>query len=423
MNFTKTINIFGAFLLAFFLGWYLLVAYDNVFACDDYWFGTNVKLYGFWNYQIHHWLSWEGSFTHTFLLTVPHVFTFSRLPFLVNFISLLIFTFSCYTLVRTFFQTTKSRSFCIAQYLVIFLFLFTNGNAEIRYWMSVNFSYLIELSSVLLFICSYHKSRVVNINNLILDLLLLFIIGGSKLNFILVAIFFVFVHDIIYNYRPNKKTALYTLLFFFPVLLNVVSPGNYIRLEDELAKGLSNDSMTMIDAIFHRYSILMSFIPCTFFLLPISSSISIPKITIKKFFIIILFILLAYLAESILMFLCFNDPGPKRIYISFELIISLTMIIIWNKLYSYLSQKYHIFKAFPLFAIILVLLYNFLYVLQVPASINYAHQARLRDEMMKNHNDIKVADIPQLPKSYLILSSMANDEVWLENIYLPYFQK
>ena len=90
-----------------FLSWYLPVAYHNVYACDDYWFGTNVENFGFVGTQIHYYLNWEGSYTHTFLDSLPHVFVHNIMPFFFNLFSLLLLATSIYYAFRTFFHIDK----------------------------------------------------------------------------------------------------------------------------------------------------------------------------------------------------------------------------------------------------------------------------------------------------------------------------
>lgn len=92
-KFYRIILLIGCFC---FLLWYLPVAYANVYACDDFWFGTNVNDYGFWGNQIHYYLNWEGSFTHTFLDSLPHVFQYERMPFLFNLFSISVLLLSIY---------------------------------------------------------------------------------------------------------------------------------------------------------------------------------------------------------------------------------------------------------------------------------------------------------------------------------------
>lgn len=423
MKYCKAVHILGALLLVSFLSWYLIVGYNNVFACDDYWFGANVRLYGLWNYQLHHWLTWEGSYTHTFLSTFPHVLHFSRLPFAVNLVSLAVLFISCFSIVNTYLEPDKRKSLCSATYLAIFLFLFTTGGSEIRFWMSVNFTYILEMSSVLLFLCVYHKSRFnTNRSYLLAEILLMLIIGGTKLNFISIAYFSIIAHDLLYRYRFNKNSFVCLSFLTLFVFINIIAPGNYIRLDDELSGNISGESMTFQDVVLFRIKKFFPFLKNTVLLLPVAASIVPPKLSPKRITIAASFFIAAFLFESVLMYICFNDPGPNRVFVSLEFLISIASIILLSKLYSTFVVRFKIVKILPLFSILFVIAFNILFLLQVPASLEYARQARDRDRFVKKTLNVEANEIPKLPKSYLMPSNLANDEMWLKNIYIPYFR-
>lgn len=90
-------------ILAFFC-WYTPTSYMNVFSCDDYWFGSYIHDIGFWKTQAQFYNNWEGSYTHTFLASIPHIIPGCKAPFLCNFISLSFLIYSVYIFVRTFIK-------------------------------------------------------------------------------------------------------------------------------------------------------------------------------------------------------------------------------------------------------------------------------------------------------------------------------
>lgn len=423
MKYYKTIHIITTLLLVSFLSWYLIVGFNNVFSCDDYWFGSNVRRYGFIKYQLHHWLTWEGSYTHTFLSTIPHTLNFSRLPFIVNLLSLTVFFLSCFSIVNTFLEPNKRKSIYSASYLAVFLYLFTSGGSDIRFWISVNFTYLLELSSVLFFLCVYHKSRInLDKNYLLPELFLLLLIGGSKINFISIAYFLIFAHDLLYHYRFNKNSGICISFLTLFVIFNIIAPGNYIRLDAELSGNTSEEIMTLAEVITYRITMFLPFLKNTLLLLPISASILPAELSSKKITIAISFFIVAFLIECVIMYISFNDPGPNRINISFEFLISIATILLLSKFYSIFAVKSKIVKLLPLLSILFVFAFNILFWLQVPASLEFARQARERERIVKNNINIDVNEVPKLPKSYLMPSNLANDEMWLKNIYIPYFR-
>lgn len=60
---------------------------------------------------------------------------------------------------------------------------------------------------------------------------------------------------------------------------------------------------------------------------------------------------------------------------------------------------------------------------QVSKSIDYSVKARERDKYVLSSKAGETIEITPLPESYLMLSYFSNDVIWLERIYLPYFQK
>ena len=172
-----------------FLCWYLPVAFYNVYACDDYWFGTNVRVNGFWGNQLFYYFNWEGSYTHTFLASLPHAFHGSRMPFLGNLFSLVLLYVSLFCVLRTYTSLSVKRGMVYSLYCLSFLFLCTKGNAEIRFWICANITYISEMSFLLLFLSLYHNlDNGSTYKKWILVALCLFLIGGSKLTFIIYAV-------------------------------------------------------------------------------------------------------------------------------------------------------------------------------------------------------------------------------------------
>ena len=106
-----------------FLCWYLPVAFNNVYACDDYWFGTNVRVNGFWGNQLFYYFNWEGSYTHTFLASLPHAFHGSHIPFIFNLFSLVLLFISLLYILRTYTSLSFMRGLAYSLFLMSFLYL------------------------------------------------------------------------------------------------------------------------------------------------------------------------------------------------------------------------------------------------------------------------------------------------------------
>jgi hypothetical protein len=66
---------------------------------------------------------------------------------------------------------------------------------------------------------------------------------------------------------------------------------------------------------------------------------------------------------------------------------------------------------------------NIPFINQVENSIKYSRLAQERDKIVATANKEETIFLPELPESHLILSYFSNDIVWIENVYLPYFNR
>ena len=60
---------------------------------------------------------------------------------------------------------------------------------------------------------------------------------------------------------------------------------------------------------------------------------------------------------------------------------------------------------------------------EVSPSIEYSKQSLERDSYVLQADSSDIIRVKALPESYLLLSYFSNEEPWLENVYLPYFNK
>jgi hypothetical protein len=125
--------------------------------------------------------------------------------------------------------------------------------------------------------------------------------------------------------------------------------------------------------------------------------------------------------ESIIMYVCFGDPGPKRIYFAFDLTLLIFMFMIWGYVIKTLKANHR--TLLSLIAGISFILVHVPFINQVPESIEYSKAAQNRDEIVTNANKGETIHLLELPESHLILSYFSNDIIWIENVYLPYFNK
>lgn len=67
--------------------------------------------------------------------------------------------------------------------------------------------------------------------------------------------------------------------------------------------------------------------------------------------------------------------------------------------------------------------YNLGNILQIEESYEYSRLSHQRDNLVIKSEQEEKISIPVLPNSGLLLSYFCNEEDWIENVYLEYFNK
>lgn len=401
----------------------------NVLSCDDFWFGTNVHRLGFWNTQVYYWNNWEGSYTHTFLASLPHLFSFSRVPFIFNILSLIALVLSICFFMRTFISTDKKATIVSSLYFTSVFLSFVIGGAEIRYWVCASFTYIIELSSVIVFISLYHRIQHINRQSkslfCIISILLIIIIAGSKLTFITFCVFCLIIHDLIYNGAFTRSCIIACLMLFIVSLSNILAPGNLIRLGEETTVLEEGSNMSLLFCIWYRITTILpvfvlaiTVLPITSFLQIESGGISLDKATIWK---VSLISILFYTIDSAIMYICFRDPGPARIYITAEFSIYAFFVIIACILSTFNKWATSIHHISIIVSSLLIVIGGY-YLSLLPNCYDFSNKSRERDKIVYESKS-DTLKIPKLPESHLLLPYFSNDIEWIQNVYLPYFDK
>ena len=420
-----TIEIFLGIVAMLFLGWYLPVSYMNVFSCDDFWFGTNVHNYGFWGNQLFYWKNWEGSYTHTFLASLPHAFDGIKAPFLSNLLSLSCLFGSILLFYETFSKNSKRMNLISSLYILAFIYLFTNGICEIRFWVCANITYITECSIIIAVLSCYHKlKKTASRKNLFILCILVFLLAGTKINFIAYGIGAIVLHDIMLNNKPNRIVMLVYLTFFVFCCINVFAPGNYIRLAEETSQKNIAEQMSIAEILIFRFEKISLYPIYSLLLFPLVPYLKFETfISSKKIILGTVFVIAMFVIDSFLMFLCFNDPGPNRVYICAELSIIAYMMVVMYYIYVRWLKKEKIVAYLSWGCIITFAISNVLIYSEVLPSIEYSKQSTLRDNYVRQVASCEVIKMNPLPESHLLLSYFSNEEPWLENVYLPYFNK
>ncbi len=426
MMIKRIVNILIVIAFILFMCWYIPVSYMNVYACDDFWFGTNVHNYGFWGTQAFYWINWEGSYTHTFLASLPHALNFDKMPFICNMVSFSILYLAILFVIRTFSSCSKKTSIIYSLAIITTFYVFTLGEAEIRFWVCAGFTYQLEMAACLCLISLYHivDDRTAKKYS-IAFLLLCVIIAGSKLMFISYAFIAMVLNDVLYR----RKLCKYTLFAYISLamfsFLNIAAPGNYIRLGEETLTAEMNGPMSIFEIIIYRTQDIARFSLCALLLFPISLKLKgSDQISNKSKLYALIIILAGFLIECIIMFVCFHDPGPRRVYIISELTILVLVTSCFGGIYEMISEKYSAIRNLPIVCCVLLCVSNVCFFKEIRPSIEYSIRSKERDKkVMKSDKSQNIIDLPELPDSHLLLSYFANDKVWIENVYLPYFDK
>ena len=422
----KVVNIMIIITFILFMCWYIPVSYMNVYACDDFWFGTNVHNYGFWGTQVFYWINWEGSYTHTFLASLPLAFNFDKMPFICNIVSFSVLYLAILFVIETFSSCSKKTAIINSLAIIITFYIFTLGEAEIRFWVCAGFTYQLEMAACLFFISLYHLVDDGTVKKYSIPILLFSVmIAGSKLIFISYAFVAMVFNDVLYRRKLCKYTLFVYLSLVAFSLLNIMAPGNYIRLKEETLMAKMNGQMSIFEIIIYRIQDIARFSFCALLLFPISLKLKgIRQISSKHKLYALLIILAGFLIESIIMYVCFHDPGPKRVYIIAELTILILVTSCLGGIYKKVSMKCGTIRSLPIICCILLGVSNTCFFKEVRPSIEYSIRSKERDEIVRHYDKSQnIIDLPELPESHLLLSYFANDKVWIENVYLPYFNK
>jgi hypothetical protein len=421
----NTINISIIIAGVLFLCWYLPVAYFNVYACDDYWFGANVSNHGFWGYQLYHWLHWEGSYTHTFLASLPHAIQSSYMPFVGNIFSILLLFFSLVFFLRTYTRLSHRENLVCSLYLLAFLFICTKGEAEIRFWICANITYVSEMSFLLFFYSLYHNIKkepsYIQWGGMFL---LTFIIGGSKLDFILYAFSGLIIYNVLLRKSVDKYFLTVIILLGLFATLNIIAPGNYIRLEAETQSKVMEENMSFIDSMSYRFSEFVPFVLCTICLLPIATRLECnDELSRKRLVITIVVLCMTFVLDGFIMYICFKDSGPLRSYFVPEVYFAILITLVMNHMYKKSLFTFSYMKVVCIFLAMLLSASNIPMMKQISGSVKYSKLSKERDKYLTTYEGRDILEIKALPQSYLLLSYFANDKIWIENVYIPYFHK
>ena len=408
-----------------FLGWYVPVAWNNVFACDDFWHRLNVLRHGFVGAQFHYWLKWEGSFIHTLFATFPHLVHCRYSPFIFNMLTITLTATAFSAFVRSYARCGKCDSALIGTYLTVLLYTFTAGASEIRFWLCANVPYMVGIVG-LTFLATLRRSKALCDRRALLPLLIsLILVAGNKVSFIAAAVVLIVVCDLC-DRRFAKHAYLLLCAIVALSLINVVAPGNFSRLSENMANvetvyGVADVFMARIRTVVLISSSLVFVAPLVFCM---GEELQRPRWgdAAKMAGALVA----VFVVDSLIMYICFRDPGPARTYIILEwmaLLAAYVLIASLSRVVESCRACRMFAMAFALCAVVGLSLVEFEMFRDVPATLVYSRYSRLRDSRVQEASKGDSVEVIRLPPSYHLLSYFSNDKAWLENVYLPSFGK
>lgn len=386
---------------------------------DDYWHGTNVVTNGFWGDQLKFYLTWEGSFTHTFLATIPHVFSCRHMPFVVNMVTLLVLVLSVYSFIKAYYIEDRRMAFMVSIFMTALYYVVTGCGAEIRFWICGNGPYLFGVSTLLILMAFYHKLQKPTLFNLLPLWACLVLIVGNKVSYIICLFACMITHDVAYDSFSKRKITLFYLPAALLSIINVVAPGNYVRLSENMGNA---QAIPLVEVLVLRFikiapAFLYALFVPPFFDRKESSALN------GKFLMAILFGAMAFfLLDSLCMYFCFRDPGPLRTCVLSEIWFLIAGMVVRDYVVRRVGFKFVDMNFYGIAYGLILCVSQLSFIGQVPATIHYAQEAQARNSSVKAQFGSKTIRVPELPPSHLLLSYFANDIIWIKNVYLPYFR-
>jgi hypothetical protein len=129
--------------------------------------------------------------------------------------------------------------------------------------------------------------------------------------------------------------------------------------------------------------------------------------------------------DSIVMFMCFGDAGPLRTYLLPELAVMFLAWILIRKIYFDINLDVLPFikRGVIVVALFFMIRLQIFELYKLDETKLYSEKATSRNEMIKASKKGDCVRLDLLPPSGLLNSYFANDEAWILNVYLPYFDR
>ena len=131
---------------------------------------------------------------------------------------------------------------------------------------------------------------------------------------------------------------------------------------------------------------------------------------------------LLFIGDTAIMFICFHDSGPKRGNIILEVSVMFYICSIFCYLMKWLRSD-RLKTTLNLASCLFFVYYSIGNIFLIDESYEYSRLSRERDYRVLKSEQMGDIALPTLPSSGLLLSYFCNEEIWIENVYLSYFNK
>ena len=356
----KGLLLLLSILILLILPFFILSFYIHPSA-DDYSFSYLVKAFGRWDYQYFTYANWSGRYFTNFIFSLnPLTFDYFIGYKIFPLVLLTAFVLSTFSLIFAIFknQSNTLEKVIYAFFLILLYLNVIPSTSETIYWMDGSIGYFLPCIMTLLFLSIVNKriqaksTKLVYI--LIAGLLGFCICGCNEINMIFILEISGLI--LLYNFKNREFTSFIFPIFLviiISVLLNIFSPGNYIRMTNY--SNTHNMIYSFKEAVISVIKLSgihfksAPFIIITILSLPVLSTFSIkrdkPLININPW---IASVILGVIIFSLFFPVSYSTglPSPLRIYNT----ASVLFIIAWFYLIYLFIYHYNLNLKIPVFA-------------------------------------------------------------------------
>lgn len=282
--------ILGIFIL---LPFFVLSCFNHP-SCDDFWFYSQVKDYGFWGSQKWSYFKWSGRYFSNFIINLNPLMYHSFIGYKLFCIPMIIMLlYSLYYFMNAIgFDFLSRRAKSVFSLMILSIYLYKMPSiAQGIYWVPGAIFYLLPNIFTLIFFSFLiqllkDKDKLPRLTSIVIAILLLFFTVGSNeisMCLLVLLLYFSIILDFLINGKVDKKLLLMVICATAFSLIVILAPGNTIRSERFAEYGQTNQHLLIFslyssikDTIHFTSSWLLGtpIVIFTFIFLPIGSKIA-----------------------------------------------------------------------------------------------------------------------------------------------------